>query len=726
MHNQNEERGYFTLPGEAGYEALTLALAEKWGADVIRDSDGTKLSSAITGAGYGIYATICLIRDHNAWIREHPECRQHTFLSTPPALAKSDTLEIPLMQSFLADQLTPDTSAESLRYWQVYDRTTDTPLCDACWRYDSEKQSVVLRDITPWHTYTGSFLAFRIWEEISMYNHITNGWNKERLMQLDPMYEPAQAYLLAWMDRWCREHPETTVVRFTSLFYNFVWIWGSSERRRNLFTDWASYDFAVSPRALELFKKEYGYALCAEDFIRQGKLQATHLPATRQKLDWMDFINRFVVRFARQLVDICHRYGKKAYVFYDDSWVGMEPYGKRFGEIGFDGIIKCVFSGYEARLCSNVKVKTHELRLHPYLFPTGVNGEPSFAPGGDPKREAQNYWISVRRALLRQPVDRIGLGGYLHLTQDKPDFTDYIAELAGEFRTLRRLHQDDQPVLLKPRVAVLHAWGPLRSWTLSGHFHETSMHDLIHINESLSGLPFDVRFISFEDVLHGALSQADVVINAGFAGSAWSGGDAWKNSALVAALTQWVYEGGCLLGVNEPSAVAGLDTFFRMAPVFGVDEDTGDRVCHGRWSWELEDAAGIVPEGAAAGCNPRVYLTDGEAAVLQAENGAPTLTMHRFGHGTGIFLGGYRISQENTRMLQNLILAGSGQPSAQLYVTDNLHTECAYFERSKTLVVLNNTRENQQTTIETEYGAVAVQLAPCAMRVIALDDAATG
>ena len=49
-----ENKGGFTLPGEAGYEKLTLELAKKWGADVIRDSDGTELSPEITEAGYGI------------------------------------------------------------------------------------------------------------------------------------------------------------------------------------------------------------------------------------------------------------------------------------------------------------------------------------------------------------------------------------------------------------------------------------------------------------------------------------------------------------------------------------------------------------------------------------------------------------------------------------------------------------------------------------------------
>ena len=52
------EKGGFTLPGESGYEELTLQMAQKWGADVIRDSDGTVLSDEITHAGYGIYSTI--------------------------------------------------------------------------------------------------------------------------------------------------------------------------------------------------------------------------------------------------------------------------------------------------------------------------------------------------------------------------------------------------------------------------------------------------------------------------------------------------------------------------------------------------------------------------------------------------------------------------------------------------------------------------------------------
>ena len=66
-------QGGFTLPGEAGYEDLTLKIAKKWGADVIRDSDGTVLSDDILNAGYDIYSTICIIRDHNAWAKENKD-----------------------------------------------------------------------------------------------------------------------------------------------------------------------------------------------------------------------------------------------------------------------------------------------------------------------------------------------------------------------------------------------------------------------------------------------------------------------------------------------------------------------------------------------------------------------------------------------------------------------------------------------------------------------------
>lgn len=707
-----EQKGGFTLPGESGYEALTLKMAEKWGADVIRDSDGTVLSDEIVHAGYGIYSTICIIRDHNEWAKKNLDKLQQTFLCTPPAVAEGEELTISLLESFFAEQFTINDSERAFKYWEVYDRTTNEKVDASKWSYEKQAGTVTLKGITPFHKYTVSFLAYRIWEEISMYNHTTNNWDKEHLMQIDPRYPETQEYMLGWMKNWCETHPDTTVVRFTSMFYNFVWIWGSSERNPYLFSDWGSYDYTVSDIALDEFAEKYGYSMTAEDFINKGQLHVTHMPGTKKKADWMAFVNEFVISFGKKLIDMVHEYGKKAYVFYDDSWVGVEPYNGKFKEFGFDGLIKCVFSGYEARLCAGVDVPTHELRLHPYLFPVGLGGAPTFTEGGDPTLDAKKYWNSVRRALLRAKIDRIGLGGYLHLVENFPDFCDYIEKVSDEFRLIRSFHDAGKPYTIRTRVEVLHSWGALRSWTLSGHFHETYMHDLIHINEALSGLPVDVKFISFEDVKKGALKDVDVVINAGYAGSAWSGGDNWKDDEVVTILTKWVHDGGAFIGVNEPSATEGYDTYFRMAHVLGIDEDTGARVCHGRWSFTADDTEEILPEGATVLPKEHLYLTDGKAQVLLAEDDKPLVTVNQFGKGKGIYLASFQVDLENTRMLYQLIRYAGGEGVSGLYMTDNLYTECAYYPESKKLVVINNSDKEQTATIPTEQGDKTVTIAP--------------
>lgn len=694
-----QKKGGFTLPGESGLEKLTLELAEKWGADVIRDSDGTQLSDEILQSGYGIYSTICIIRDHNEWAKAHPECLQQTFLSTPAHTACESTLSISIMDAFFDQQFKVNNGEKAMKYWQVWDRTANCLVDAADWSYDSQTQTVTISKVEPFHNYTVSFLVYRIWEEISMYNHVTNNWQKEHLMPVDPRRPEAQEYMYQWLKDWCETHPHTTVVRFTSMFYNFVWMWGSSEKNRNLFSDWGSYDFTVSEQALEDFEKEYGYALTAEDFVNKGDLHVTHMPADAHKKDYMEFTQKFVSSYGARLVQLVQSYGKKAYVFYDDSWVGVEPYGKHFPEFGFDGMIKCVFSGYEVRLCADVPAETHELRLHPYLFPVGLGGAPTFMEGGDPTRDAKQYWNSVRRALLRARIDRIGLGGYLHLVQDFPDFVEYIAKIADEFRTIRSLHERGKVYTLPLRVAVLHSWGSLRPWTLSGHFHETYMHDLIHINEALSGLPVDVRFINFEDAKADGLNGVDVVINAGRAGTAWSGGDAWADPALVAALTKWVYEGGVFLGVGEPSAIAGYGEFFRMAHVLGIDRDTGARVCHGRWSYDVQKVEGLLPENAGVKGIDNLMLTDGKAMVLAEENGLPTITAHAFGKGMGLYMSSFQVNNYNTRMLLNLMLWAKKLPLQRDFLTNNPDTECAYYPIDRNLIVINNSDKTQTASV---------------------------
>jgi beta-D-galactosyl-(1->4)-L-rhamnose phosphorylase len=400
-------------------------------------------------------------------------------------------------------------------------------------------------------------------------------------------------------------------------------------------------------------------------------------------------------------------------VFFDDSWVGVEPFGGGFKDAGFDGLIKCVFSGYEARMCAEVPVAAHELRFHPYLFPVGLGGAPTFSRGGKPGEDALDYWVSVRRALLRKPVGRCGLGGYLHLVQDYPDFVNAVDTILQEFDAINGLHQSGAPFSAKPRVGVLHAWGKLRTWTLSGHFHETDSHVLIHLLEALSGLPFEVSFLSFDDIRDGVPGGIDILINAGEAGDAWSGGDFWRDDGLVDTLTAWVHGGGVYFGVGAPSAVSGYHTFLRMAHVLGVDLDDGERACHGRWAFDVQAIPGIVFTSPA---RRGVILTDGTARVLAASEGTPSVTTHTFGKGKGVYLAGFAAGPVSARALHNLLLCAAGTEADG--VPDNPFIECAAFPGK--LAFVNNSTDPQAAVCTWNGKRYEVALPPRGMAAVDL------
>lgn len=132
---RRKPKGDFTLPGEAGYEELTLRLAEKWGADVVRDSDGTQLSPEILSAGYGVYSTICVIREHNDFAKAHPETQAEAPLYSLPVAAESETLKIDLLNGYFSQQFEIDERECSQKYWQAFDRTENKELPREEWTY---------------------------------------------------------------------------------------------------------------------------------------------------------------------------------------------------------------------------------------------------------------------------------------------------------------------------------------------------------------------------------------------------------------------------------------------------------------------------------------------------------------------------------------------------------------------------------------------------------------
>jgi beta-D-galactosyl-(1->4)-L-rhamnose phosphorylase len=710
MTSPSLKTGDFTLPGEAGYEKLTLDLAKKWGADTIRDSDGTQLSPEIIQSGYDIYSTVCLVRSVQPWARKNLNKLQQNFLMSFPVVAEKSSVTVELLKGFFREQFVVNFEDNPKAWWQVFDRTTGEEVSKRAWDFNAKKGTVTISGTVPGHKYTVNFLSFRIWEEISMYNHITNNWgDREHLAAVDPMHPETQKVILAFLDQWLKDHPDTSVVRFTSMFYNFSWFWGSDQKTlRDIYSDWGDYEMTVSPRALKLFEKKYGYKLTSEDFVNGGLYNSTHNAPSRRYCDYMEFIHDFVIEFGRKCIDLTHKYGKKAYVFYDDHWIGVEPNSERFGEFGFDGLIKCVFNAFEVRLCAHSKgVKTHELRLHPYLFPTGLKGEPTFKEGGNPTLDAKNFWIDARRGILRAPIDRIGLGGYLSLVQPFPDFCDYIEGLTQEFRLLKSFHQGSKPYTAPFKVAVLTAWGNLRAWICSGHM--TRGLELNEIIESLAGLPVDVEFISFDDlVAQGVPKGVKVILNAGREGSAWSGGHYWQEPKVNEILTQWVQKGGGLIGVAEPSALREPGSLFKLSHLLGLDRDRGERLANGKFKYTPPAApfaqhfiTADLPAAPDFGKDvDGIYVFGPNTQVLADRENSPRIATHSFGKGRSVYLSGFKFTHENTRLLHRALFWAAGQEASwAVWNTSNIRTESAWFEKSKKLVVINNDGTDQETVV---------------------------
>jgi len=488
---------------------------------------------------------------------------------------------------------------------------------------------------------------------------------------------------------------------------------------------WGSYEMTVSPYAMRLFTEAKGYELASEDFVNNGSYCSSHNVPSRHLLDWMDFMNEFVTSFGRKCIDLVHAAGKQAYMFYDDHWVGTEPYSERFKDFGFDGLIKCVFNAFEARLCAGVRgVKTKELRLHPYLFPTGLKGEPTFMDGGDPARDAKSFWANIRRGLLREPVDRIGLGGYLHLVENFPDFVDTVEQITEEFRILRGFHHNDNPYTAPIKVAVLTAWGKLRSWVYVGHF--IAGMELYELTESLAGLPVDVTFLSFDDILrNGVPKDIQVIINSGREGRAWTGGEHWKNEKIIEAITAWVANGGGFIGVGEPSACRHSSQYFQLAHILGVDRETG-RTCGkpkrkynvaNQKHFILEDTEGDLDFGDDI---DNVYIVNKDTQVLADKDGFPRIAVHSFGKGKSIYLSGFKFTPHNTRLLHRSIFwAADSESKFQLWTCNNIQTDSAYYPKNKKLVVINSSEKPERTKVfDSKAKAIDVSLEPYGIKII--------
>lgn len=693
-------RGRVTIPTDVDVVPETLELVKRWGADAIRDCDGTEYPEELRNVDAKVYSTYYTTRKDNEWAKANPDEIQQMYIMTPFYNAVGDTLEIHLMNHLYPDMLAVNSHDDIKRWWEVIDRTTGEVVPTEDWEYDEEKGEVRILRAKQFHDYTVSFLAYIMWDPVHMYNAVTNDWKGvEKQITFDVRQPKTKAYSMERLRKYIQDNPHIDVIRYTTFFHQFTLIF--DEFAREKYVDWYGYSASVSPYILEQFEEEVGYKFRPEYIIDQGYMNNTYRVPSKEFQDFQAFQRREVAKLAKQMVDITHECGKEAMMFLGDHWIGMEPFMDEFKSVGLDAVVGSVGNGATLRLLSDIEgVKYIEGRFLPYFFPD------TFHEGGDPVKEAKVNWVTARRAILRKPIDRIGYGGYLKLAMEFPEFIDYVEEVCQEFRTLYDNIKGTIPYCVK-KVAVLNSWGKMRAWgnhMVHHAIYHKQNYSYAGIIEALSGAPFDVVYISFDDIRENPaiLDDIDVILNVGDAYTAYTGGENWKDETIVTVIKRFIYQGGGFIGVGEPAACQWQGRFFQLSGVLGVEEETGFTLNVDKYNWEehdhfiTEDCEGEIDFGEG---KKNIFALDGTTVIKQIDKEVQ-LAANEFGEGRGVYISGLPYSFENSRLLYRAILWASGsEGELHRWFSSNYNVEVHAYVANGKYCVVNNTYEPQKTTV---------------------------
>ena len=695
--------GRVTIPTDLDVVPETLEILKKWGADAIRDCDGTDFPQELKNADAKIYSTYYTTRKDNAWAKANPDEVQQCYIMTGFYTAPGNTVTIPLMKGISPELMKVNDHDDITRWWEVMDRSTGQPVPPEQWSYADGSVTV---QAVPFHEYTVSFLAYLIWDPVHMYNATTNGWtNFEHQITFDVRQPKTHKYSMERLRKFIAEHPYVNVIRYTTFFHQFTLIF--DELKREKFVDWYGYSASVSPYILNQFEQEVGYKFRPEYIIDQGYYNNQYRVPSKEYRDFQAFQRREVAKLAKEMVDITHECGCEAMMFLGDHWIGTEPFMPEFKTIGLDAVVGSVGNGSTLRLISDIEgVKYTEGRFLPYFFPD------TFHEGGDPVKEAKENWVTARRAILRKPIDRIGYGGYLKLALDFPEFVDYVESVCNEFRELYENIKGTTPYCVK-RVAVLNCWGKMRAWGCHMVHHALyykQNYSYAGVIEMLSGAPFDVKFISFEDIKNDPklLETVDVIINVGDADTAHTGGIWWEDPEISSAIRRFVWNGGGFIGVGEPSGHPYQGHILQMASVLGVEEENGFTLNYDKYNWEehpnhfiLQDADKPIDFGEG---KKNIYALEGTEVLVQ-RNKEVQMAAHDFGKGRAVYISGVPYSFANSRTLYRAILwSAHSEDELHTWFSSNYNVEVHAYVKNGKYCVVNNTYEPQDTTVYTTDG----------------------
>ena len=448
--SETKRKGRVTIPTDVDVVPETLEILERWGADAIRDCDGTDYPEAAQERG----------RQGVLHLLHHPKGQRlgqgkpgrgaavlhHDRLSIPPARRAA------VHPPDEGHQPGADAGEYPGRHQALVGGRWTAPPASVVppqdWRYDEESGSVVLdMPVARFHEYTVSFLAYLIWDPVHMYNAVTNGWKDfEHQITFDVRQPKTHKYTMERLRKFIAEHPYVNVIRYTTFFHQFTLVF--DELKREKYVDWYGYSACVSPLYPGAVRAGGWATSSAPSSSSTRATTTTSTGCPQQGIQGLSGLPAPRGGQAGQGDGGHHpRAGQGGH---DVPGRPLDRHravhGRSSRPLAWMPWWAAWATARTLRLISDIPgVKYTEGRFLPYFFPD------TFHEGGDPVREAKENWVTARRAILRKPIDRIGYGGYLKLACAVPGVHRLCGERVQRVPRAVRQHQGHDALLRQDR-----------------------------------------------------------------------------------------------------------------------------------------------------------------------------------------------------------------------------------------------------------------------------------
>ena len=509
------------------------------------------------------------------------------------------------------------------KYWRVFDATDKRFLDRDQWKRNPATSIVEIKNTIRGHKYGVLYQTRQLHPWIAKEGTI------------NPMFEGIEDVFIDWhKENYAPYKGILNVYRPTS----------ASIHRGG---GWFGYLCGTNPVILEEFEEWAGEPfdpawILTDDFQLVGLGDVQH-PGM---MKWMSFVQEKMVSINKNINDEMHKYVPVLRLFWGDNWIGLEPWLGGLEKAGFDEVTKAAHNSVVIRMITDFPGPTkRNFRFSPWLNELQCFNPDLYAES--PVQYARKNWNDIRRALFFHVTDGMELGGNgdAVYSDDFPGTMEQLREMVDEYLLIHSQTAGSKVFTHDLDVYIINTYGALRSWI--GWGGEFFNNDPLRFQFYLTDLPVNVHFLSMDCIVEkGIPENADVLINYGDAGSAWSGGSAWYDERLKNTISSFVEGGGGFIGVGNPSSAKAGEGWF-LSDVMGVDLDSETegipsmyKTSDGKKHWITASLPTVINQ---LNNDVKTKVTDDDVKVLYEEQGIPMVCARNSGKGRAVYLSSYSV-----------------------------------------------------------------------------------